>query len=511
MRMLAFVLAILLTGSAFAQGTFPSGPKQPPGVYVPCTPTGTPAYCTGGTGSSGSSAMQTIVNANPAGTTYYLGPGIWSAQTWVPQLGDRYIGDSGGGTIFDGGGASQAALFYQGEGSSGTTNLAVTLKDMTLRNYNTSTSNCNAGAVQGAIGWTFINVNFIDNACSGVNLGNYSTMIGGKVSGNLHSGVLGNGSYITVKNVEISGNNPLQRDGVYNEAGATKFVGSNIVLQGNYVHDNSGDGLWVDVISSNVIINGNIVTNNVGEGIRYEVSTTGTINYNYVANNAFGQAVGQIGLWNSDHTNVYSNVIVVYGNQMGLVFDQEQRTDYPHSYTGSNSAYYNNIIWASSASTNGMYGYRGISQNSYLTTGTSGTGTTATVTFAGSALYTVGDSITIANLGAYNGAHTVTVASAGSVSFASSATGSVTGGTIIYTSIPAIGPSASNVMDYNYFCGPNSTDTHYAAYPTYTGSGTTFAGLQAASSTDGNLDVHSTFSVCGNPVPTAPYFIAPGN
>jgi hypothetical protein len=65
-------------------------------------------------------------------------------------------------------------------------------------------------------------------------------------------------------------------------------------------------------------------------------------------------------------------------------------------------------------------------------TGASGTGSTATLTFAGAYVYPVGSIITVAGMtpSGYNGTFVVTVSSAGSVSYASTATGFTTGGTI---------------------------------------------------------------------------------
>jgi hypothetical protein len=62
------------------------------------------------------------------------------------------------------------------------------------------------------------------------------------------------------------------------------------------------------------------------------------------------------------------------------------------------------------------------------TTGASGTGTTATVTFSGGATIPVGDRVTIAGVtpSGYNGTYFVTASSAGSVSFANTTTGAQT-------------------------------------------------------------------------------------
>ena len=74
--------------------------------------------------------------------------------------------------------------------------------------------------------------------------------------------------------------------------------------------------------------------------------------------------------------------------------------------------------------------------SSVATTGASGTGTNATITFAGGGIYPVGSKITVAGVTptGYNGTYTVTVSSAGSVSYANATTGAQTvAGTITNT------------------------------------------------------------------------------
>lgn len=65
---------------------------------------------------------------------------------------------------------------------------------------------------------------------------------------------------------------------------------------------------------------------------------------------------------------------------------------------------------------------------SAATTGASGTGTTATITYAGTYVFPVGGSVVITGVTpvGYNGTYTVTASSAGSVSFASTTTGAQT-------------------------------------------------------------------------------------
>jgi len=77
--------------------------------------------------------------------------------------------------------------------------------------------------------------------------------------------------------------------------------------------------------------------------------------------------------------------------------------------------------------------------SSVATTGASGTGTTATITFGGGGTYTVGSTIVVAGVtpAGYNGTQIVTASTAGSVSFASAATGAMT----VAGTISATGPT----------------------------------------------------------------------
>jgi hypothetical protein len=86
------------------------------------------------------------------------------------------------------------------------------------------------------------------------------------------------------------------------------------------------------------------------------------------------------------------------------------------------------------------YMFKEIPTNTVATTGASGTGLVATITFAGGAVIPVGYSVLIAGMtpSGYNGTYKVTASSAGSVSFASTTTGAQTvAGTIVNTSVGA--------------------------------------------------------------------------
>jgi hypothetical protein len=96
------------------------------------------------------------------------------------------------------------------------------------------------------------------------------------------------------------------------------------------------------------------------------------------------------------------------------------------------------------------YIFKDIPTNTVATTGASGTGSVATVTFLGGATIPVGYSVLIAGVtpNGYNGVHKVTASAAGSVSFASPATGAQTvAGTIVNTSVTGSWGLNSSCLD----------------------------------------------------------------
>jgi len=125
---------------------------------------------------------------------------------------------------------------------------------------------------------------------------------------------------------------------------------------------------------------------------------------------------------------------------------------------------------------------------SLTTTGASGNGTTATITYSGSFKIPVGNAITITNLvpSGYNGTYYVTASSAGSVSYANATTGSLTTQGTIVTQDPASGPifvwdsTSGNQQATVLSAGPPVCDGVFVAMPQrqIVAWGTTFNGVQ---------------------------------
>lgn len=96
----------------------------------------------------------------------------------------------------------------------------------------------------------------------------------------------GDGSII-VEN-EIAYNNYAGVDAGW-EGGGSKFSETNgLTVRSNWVHHNTGPGLWTDINNVNILYEYNLVEDNTGIGIFHEISFDATIRYNVVRRNGFG-------------------------------------------------------------------------------------------------------------------------------------------------------------------------------------------------------------------------------
>jgi parallel beta-helix repeat protein len=93
---------------------------------------------------------------------------------------------------------------------------------------------------------------------------------------------------VLVEGNEIAFNNFRGAVRVGFGAGGTKFVRTReLVVRGNHVHDNQGNGIWMDIENVSAVVEDNRVENNSGNGIMFEISYGAVIRNNYVAGNGF--------------------------------------------------------------------------------------------------------------------------------------------------------------------------------------------------------------------------------
>ena len=101
----------------------------------------------------------------------------------------------------------------------------------------------------------------------------------------------------------------------------------NLIVRGNFVHDNNGPGLWTDIDNINTLYENNIVEGNSGAGIFHEISYSATIRNNQVRGNGFRNRgwlwEGGIMVAGSQGVEIYGNILE--DNYNGITLIQQDR------------------------------------------------------------------------------------------------------------------------------------------------------------------------------------------
>jgi hypothetical protein len=276
-----------------------TGPRVAVGPQASITcPGGAVAISTG-------TNIQTVVNANSAGTNYCLASGTHSGRSVTPKNGDTFTGTFG--AIMDGGGTTATAFNGSATG--------VTLKNIVITNYKPGVQRAVIGKTDGTgvDGWTLRNLevkNSVGTAMSagcsncggtGIAFQGGSTIVANYIHDHPSLGFSCYGPNDVITDNEIARNNPWsagvqpQVDPGWEAGGNKCWATSGETLSYNYSHDNGGPGLWFDSPGSGTwntgaTISNNRVTGNYYNGIMWEVSKDAVISYNNTSNN--GGAIG---------------------------------------------------------------------------------------------------------------------------------------------------------------------------------------------------------------------------
>jgi hypothetical protein len=204
---------------------------------------------------------------------------------------------------------------------------SVTIKGLIIEKYANPAQDgpisCfNATNVCLAKGWT-IEANEIRlNHGAAIRLATNQVIKSNYIHHNGQEGLTGSGSNIQVQNNEIAYNNALGFDFAW-EAGGTKFSNmDNLIVQGNYVHDNKGPGLSLDYQCYKWVIQGNRASNNYVAGILDEISYDGIARYNVIQNDGLYPGKANPSMWwacaiqvlDSLNANIYGNTLINNSN-----------------------------------------------------------------------------------------------------------------------------------------------------------------------------------------------------
>ncbi len=294
----------------------PAPPIRPPGIAI-----------------APGQSIQALVNANPAGTTFILKAGTHIRQSVIPKSGDRFFGEPG--AVLDGQGVTPNA-FSKGIAPYPSN---VTISGLKITNY---APGFQGGAIdagysisEGTTGWVIDSNEVSYNDEYGIRIGHSMQVTNNNVHHNRRLNLGGSGNSTLIAGNEIAFGHYLNAFDTDFEAGGTKFTFTDgLVLRGNYVHDNVGVGLHMDLNNINTIIEGNRIERNGSEGIAIEISYKTTIFDNTVTNNGWADPRSRYTfIWNagiiilaSSNVEVYGNT--VSGNYAGVVaVDQNRRRD----------------------------------------------------------------------------------------------------------------------------------------------------------------------------------------
>jgi parallel beta-helix repeat protein len=276
--------------------------------------------------------IQSVLNAHASGTAYLLKAGVHRQQSITLAKGDILVGEYG--AILDGEGKTGRAIYG---------NVDAVVRNLEIRNYT-----ADVPAVSGSAGMRIefnyihhnygINVTVSDN----VILRNNKITYGGKY------GISGyNAENTRLENNELAFNNTRKLSEIM-DAGGSKFPGGAryLTICRNYVHDNTGMGLWVDYNGTNISIKENLIVNNTHSGIYYEINGSADIANNVVRGN------GKYGIMVSESTSVNVHNNLVENNLTGIALRSACRSV---SEAVKNVKVYGNTIKQSQTGT-GLYG-----------------------------------------------------------------------------------------------------------------------------------------------------------
>lgn len=264
--------------------------------------------------------IQSVVDDYPPATTFVLATGVHRAQSINPRSGDVFLGEEG--AVLDGEYAREYAISWHDVDNPVRD---VVVKGLTVERYATPVQQGTIGG-GGGMDWLIEGNEIRSSKGGGVEIGSGTRVIDNFVHDNEQIGLhIGSPTVgVLVEGNEIAFNN---REGLHDmawEAGGAKFVMTrDLTVRRNYVHDNTGPGLWTDGDNVGTVYEGNVVVGNVGPGILHEISYEATIRGNLVEGNASGFYFGGILVSSSRGVEVTGNTVI--GNNGGIAAIQDER------------------------------------------------------------------------------------------------------------------------------------------------------------------------------------------
>ena len=280
-------------------------------------------------------SIQAKVNSYPAGTQFLIKAGTHANQRVVPKSGNVFIGEPG--AILDGKNATYYA--FERGGKPYPTN--VRIKGLTIQNYASPDQHgailAATGPNNSAVGWIVENCEVRYNRHAGIKVGHKMRVLNNYVHHNGQVGINGIGDSVVVEGNEVSYNNYQKKFPFGHVLGGIKLVGTRwLVVRGNNVHHNEGNGIWLDIRTTNALVERNTITSNSGAGVLHEISYAAVIRDNTVKGNGFARdwLMGAgILISSSSDAQVYGNTVL--DNKNGIVGIQQKRSNNGYDFSSN--------------------------------------------------------------------------------------------------------------------------------------------------------------------------------
>jgi hypothetical protein len=294
--------------------------------------------------------VQSVINANPAGSTFCFTKGTYAQQSLVPRDGDVYLGEFDGTTGATLDGQSTTAHAFSG------TAVNVTIANLFIKSYASATqdatvkvlgSYCFIRACDISLCTTGGGLWLADHCLALDSVIHNNGQLGYKAAKSDTAGDVAVG--IVFDNCEIHHNNPTNAGWDGGEEGGGKSVWTDRMWHLYcYTHDNGGPGFWQDIDNIDTYIWYCNCSNNLTEGIAHEISWNASFIGNFCANNgspasASAYVAGNgIGIQNSGgvptgHSRtgiieIANNTIVSGPNGRACCFRQQDRGSSTNPY-----------------------------------------------------------------------------------------------------------------------------------------------------------------------------------
>ena len=243
----------------------------------------------------------------------------------------------------------------------------VTLRQLVIEKY---ASPAQAGAVHGdaTAGWQLEDCEVRQSHGIGIRIGDGWHVRGCRVHDNGQLGIARGGSGSLVEACDIFRNKTIPFKTGF-AGGALKFYQSKgLVFQNNTVHDNYGNGVWLDIDNIDYQVHDNTVYNNAAQGIFVEISYAGKVYNNKVYGNGFERASdwlygAGILIAASPDVEVYGNVVT--NNANGIAAIQQNRGSGVYGPHEINNLYVHDNIVTMTQGKTGLA--QSVGDNSYYT------------------------------------------------------------------------------------------------------------------------------------------------